>query len=410
MASGVLRGPLRALGSPRFATYWGAQALSAVADRAYLVAFTVQLAVVESRPGLLALSLAVNALCFTLPMPFAGALIDRVGTRPVLLAADLTRFVGTFLLAAAFSRGDVPDGLWVATAAIVGLGESMFWPGFTAAIPTLAGTERLASANSLRQVAHFTGSLTGPVIVGVLVANNHMSWAFWAQAVTFLIAAAAAVVVPRHVGHGAPQETQHLLRSVLAGLRFVFRQSWIVLIITFMFLENLFTEGSRFVLLPLHASSASGLDLGTAGFAWLAAASGIGALAGSLYFGRRERGSGERVRTFVGSLLVCGIGWTLLGTDVTPLAFTGMALSGFGIAGESIVGYSAVQARVEGGLLGRTSAALDTVVYLSGPISYAAAYAIQGHVDPGTAIIGCGLAIVASGLVAASGVLRPLDE
>jgi MFS family permease len=410
MASGVLRGPLRALGSPRFATYWAAQALSSVADRAYLVAFTVQLAVVEARPGLLALSLTANALCFTLPMPFAGALVDRVGTRRVLLAADLTRFAGTFLLAVTFSRGHVPDGLWVATAAIVGLGESLFWPGFSAAIPTLAGMDRLASANGLRQAAQFTGSLSGPLIVGVLVAHNHMGWAFWAQAVTFLIAAAAVVVVPQHVGDPSHTPRRHLVRSTIDGLRFVFRQTWIVLMIAFMFSENFFTEGSRFVLLPSHASESSGLGLGTAGFAWLAAASGAGALAGALYFGRRERGPGERVRTFVGTLVLCGIGWTLLGTNLTVAAFAGMALANAGIAGEYVVSYATVQARIDSGILGRTSAALDAIVYLSGPLSYAAAYAVQGRVDPGTAIIACGLAILVSGAVAASGVLRTMDE
>ncbi len=411
MASGVLRGPLRALGSPRFGTYWGAQFVSAIADRAYLVAFALQLGVVEHRTTLLAVALAANAICFTVPMLLAGAVIDRAGTRLSLLAADLIRFAGTLVLAVAFSEGRVDDWVFVFTASVVGIGESIFYPAFATAIPELVGPDRLASANSLRAATQFAGSTGGPLIIGVLVARDHLDWAFWAQSLTFLVAAAAAVVIPPRAAAAATRERgETLLSEAIAGGRWALRQRWIVLVILFLFAENLLTEGPRFVLLPQHASSETGLGLGTAGFAWLSAASGAGALVGSLFWGRRERGPGERVRAFAGALLMAGVGWTLAGTTWPAAAYVGMALLGAGIAGEFVLSYSAVQARVAAPLLGRTSAAMETLVYLSGPLSYAGVLVLGGHVSSGTVIIVCGLLIVVCGLLAASGLLRSMDE
>src|SRR5215210_1755065 len=119
MVTAMLRGPFRALGSPRFAILWAAQALSVVADRAYLVAFALQLGVLDGRPGLLAAALAVSSLCLTLPM----------------------------LLAVAVSGGGAPAWLWIVVAGLVGLGDSLFYPAFGAVVPELVDREHLASAN-----------------------------------------------------------------------------------------------------------------------------------------------------------------------------------------------------------------------------------------------------------------------
>src|SRR5204862_351203 len=73
------------------------------------------------------------------------------------------------------------------------------------------------------------------------------------------------------------------LRDAGAGIRFVFAQRYLVVAVAVLFVNVLLLDPSRFVFLPLHAADPDGLGLGAAGFAWLAAAGGIGAVAGSLY-------------------------------------------------------------------------------------------------------------------------------
>src|SRR5262249_16529420 len=130
MAAAVFRGPFRALASPRFTVYWVAQGISGGADRAYLVAFALQLGGIGGASGLLAGALAANGLAFALPMLLLGAVVDRIGPRLGIMAGDVIRFGATLVLAAAVSGGDVAGWLWVVTAALVGVGEAFFYPAF----------------------------------------------------------------------------------------------------------------------------------------------------------------------------------------------------------------------------------------------------------------------------------------
>jgi MFS family permease len=405
----VFRGPFRALASPRFTVYWIAQGISVVADRAYLVAFALQLGVVEGRSDLLAVSLAANGLAFALPMLVLGAVVDRIGPRLGIMAGDVIRFGATLVLAVAITGGDVAGWLWVATAALVGVGEAFFYPAFGAATPLLVPADRLASANGLRLGAQYVGSTIGPLVVGVLLAADRLALVFWAQALTFLIAAAAAVAIPRHRPPERRRSHRSTLRDAGAGIRFVVAQRYLLVAVGVLFVNVLLLDPSRFVFLPLHAADQDGLGLGAAGFAWLAAAGGAGAIAGSLYWGRRERGPGERVRAFVGSTLLLGAGWAMAGLPWTLPAFIGMAVAGFGIPGASVVLYAALQARVPRAYLGRTFAVVETATYVGGPLGFLVAPLLVGQVAPGLVVVLAGAGIAASGLVAAVW-LRGLDD
>jgi DHA3 family macrolide efflux protein-like MFS transporter len=409
MAAAVFRGPFRALASPRFTVYWVAQGISVVADRAYLVAYALQLGVVEGRSDLLAVALAANGIAFALPMVLLGAVVDRIGPRAGIMLGDAIRFAATLVLAAAVTGGDVPAWLWVAVAALVGLGEAFFYPSFGAATPLLVPPDRLASANGLRLGAQYVGSTLGPVLVGVLLAADRLDVVFWAQALTFLIAAAAAVAIPRRRPPERRRQRRSTLHDAAAGVRFVAGQAYLLVAVAVLFVNVLLLDPSRFVFLPLHASDPDGLGLGTAGFAWLAAAGGAGAIAGSLYWGRRERGPGERVGAFVGSTLLLGVGWAMAGLPWTPLAFIGMAVAGFGIPGANVVLYAALQARVPSAFLGRTFAVVETATYVGGPLGFVIAPLLVGQVAPGLMVVLAGVGIAASGLVAAVW-LRGLDD
>lgn len=400
MATAVFRGPFRALASPRFTVYWVAQGVSVIADRAYLVAFALQLGVIEDRAGLLALALALNGVAFALPMLLLGAVVDRIGPRAAIMVGDLIRFGATLFLAAAVTGGETAAWMWISAAVLVGLGEAFFYPAFGAATPLLVSEDRLASANGLRLGMQYVGSTIGPLLVGGLLAAGRLDVVFWAQALTFLIAAAAAVAIPAR-GPVRRIRRASMLSEAADGVRFVLQRGYLVVAVAVLFLNVLLLDPSRFVFLPRHAASPGGLDLGSVGFAWLAAAGGLGAIVGSLYWGRRERGAGERVRAFAGSTLLLGAGWAMAGLPWAPAAFGGMAIAGFGIPGASVVLYAALQARVRTEHLGRTFAVVETATYVGGPLGFAVSPLLVDRVDPGLVVMASGLGIAVSGLIAA---------
>ena len=400
MATAVFRGPFRALASPRFTVYWVAQGVSVIADRAYLVAFALQLGLIEDRAGLLALALALNGVAFALPMLLLGAVVDRIGPRAAIMVGDLIRFGATLFLAAAVTGGETAAWMWISAAVLVGLGEAFFYPAFGAATPLLVPEDRLASANGLRLGMQYVGSTIGPLLVGGLLAAGRLDVVFWAQALTFLIAAAAAVAIPAR-GPVRRIRRASMLSEAADGVRFVLQRGYLVVAVAVLFLNVLLLDPSRFVFLPRHAASPDGLDLGSVGFAWLAAAGGLGAIVGSLYWGRRERGAGERVRAFAGSTLLLGAGWAMAGLPWAPAAFGGMAIAGFGIPGASVVLYAALQARVRTEHLGRTFAVVETATYVGGPLGFAVSPLLVDRVDPGLVVMASGLGIAVSGLIAA---------
>jgi MFS family permease len=409
MAVAATRGPLRALRSRRFAAYWAAQTVSIVADRAYLVAFTVQLGVIDHRPGLLATALATTSITFTAPMLLAGAIVDRLGTRLVLFTGDAIRAAATLALAVGISTGHTPTWLWIIVAGGIGLGESLFYPGYGTVIAELVSDQHLASANGLRVAAHTFGSTVGPLVTALLVHAHALSIAFWAQGATFLIAAVAAFVIPIRAASSAGMSVS-TLRSALEGARYVFRQRWLVVVFAIAFCVNLAIEGPRFVLLPLHAASRNGLGLGASGFAWLAAAGGVGAFAGSLWWGRRERGVGDRARALTICLLLLGVGWCAVGFSSPAVALCAIAIAGVGIAGVDVVQYSVVQVRVPRELLGRTLSLLEVATSCSGPLSYLVAGLLIGVVAPGIVLIAAGAVIIVLGIAVRAGVLDAIDR
>ena len=260
--------------------------------------------------------------------------------------------------------------------------------------------DRLASANGLRLGVQYVGSTIGPLLVGGLLAAGRLDVVFWAQALTFLIAAAAAVAIPARPPSRRVRKPS-MLREAVDGIRFVLQRGYLVVAVAVLFVNVLLLDPSRFVFLPQHAASPTGLDLGSEGFAWLAAAGGIGAIAGSLYWGRRERGPGERVRAFAGSTLLLGAGWAMAGLPWVPAAYLGMVIAGFGIPGASVVLYSALQARVRMEHLGRTFAVIETVTYVGGPLGFAVSTLLIDRVDPGLVVFAAGIGIALSGVAAA---------
>ena len=71
-----------------------------------------------------------------------GVLADRLGRRPVMLAADLVRSAAQGTLAAALFAGRPQEWLFVAMAALVGAGEAFFGPALGALTADIAPQDR----------------------------------------------------------------------------------------------------------------------------------------------------------------------------------------------------------------------------------------------------------------------------
>src|ERR1700678_3600049 len=192
--SGVRRVPARpvrpSLRDPRFAFLLIGQSVNAVGSWASAIVLW-GFAAYRFNAGPEAIS--VTVVCWSVPpavlSPLTGALADRFGPRPVLVAGYLGAAAAALAMAAAGSLGFL-DPL----AALYGAARSLSGPAGSALPPRVVESADLLAANSLLGVTSSVGQVAGPLVASVLLATVGFRAAFVADAVTYL--GGVAVLLP----------------------------------------------------------------------------------------------------------------------------------------------------------------------------------------------------------------------
>src|SRR5215471_949909 len=114
-------------------------------------AVAIAFAVLQSggTPAGLGLVFAANIVPMIAFMLGGGVIADRLGRRPVMLAADLARCLAQGMLAAAIVLGRPQIWLFVVAAFVVGTGNAFFQPALSGLTVQLAPRDRLGDANAV---------------------------------------------------------------------------------------------------------------------------------------------------------------------------------------------------------------------------------------------------------------------
>ena len=148
------------------------------------------------------LTLAAQYLPVLVLGPVAGVFTDRWDRRRLMIATDLFRAgaVATMLL------GISPARPWVLYAALIAEsgGDVLYTPAAQARTPAIVGTGALlSSANSLIVGAGGVVRLIGGPLGGILLALYGIKWLICADAVSYLLSAAANFLTTRASGERA---------------------------------------------------------------------------------------------------------------------------------------------------------------------------------------------------------------
>lgn len=168
--------------------------------------------------GLLA---ATGTLAFALIGLPAGAWVDRLPRRPVLVAADLVR-AGTLLavpIAAALDALSIP--LLLAVTFVVGLARVFFDVAYQAYLPTVVGTRDLLAGNAALETIRATGQIAGPGLGGWLVGLAGAANVVLVQIVTFACSALSLAAIGAREPARTAQPRDRLRTEIADGLRFV---------------------------------------------------------------------------------------------------------------------------------------------------------------------------------------------
>jgi len=163
--------------------------------------------------------------------PVAGAYADRRDRRLLMLYADLGRGVLTALIPISFWLGLPTIAVILLVTAPINVLRVFWLAGWTAGMPNLVGRDMVGRAASIAEAFFSLAFLVGPALAGVLVGLIGPAPTLALDAATFFVSALSLVFVRTPLQAHAPSGGHDLARDVLEGLRYVWREPTLRVII-----------------------------------------------------------------------------------------------------------------------------------------------------------------------------------
>jgi MFS family permease len=354
--------------------------------------------------GLTGLVSVTPTIVLALP---AGAVADRFDRRNVVRVGRVIAGAMSVVLAVlSATRGPV----WMIYAALLvsGIGYAFLGPAQSALISQVLPGEAFANGITWNSTAFEIAAVTGPAIAGGMIAWAHGS--VTSVYVTTAVMALAYVVLltMMRTREQAFDREPVSLRSLAAGLRFVFHEELILAAITLDLFAVLF--GGATTLLPIFARDI--LKVGPAGLGWLRAAPSAGAMITALWIAHRGplRKAGRLLLVVVAGF---GVSTIVFGFSRSfPLSLGALFFVGAFDSVSVIIRSSLLQLRTPDALRGRVNAVNSIFVDMSNELGGFESGSVASLIGPTATVIlggiGTLVVVVAAGAKWAS--LRKLDQ
>jgi MFS family permease len=312
-----------------------------VYDRTASAAWVSALLVVEFAPFV-----AVGLL--------AGALVDRLPRRRVLVAADLLRAALFAILPFA------SDSLQIVILALAaGVATSFFRPAVYAGLPNLVSDPELPRANGLLQSAENVTLALGPAIGGVLVAWAGPDPAYVFNAASFVVSALLIVRIRRSLEEG-PAGSEGHWRDLKAGWALVARAPALRAVVAAWSVVMLGSAGVSVAEIVLAKDV---FDAGDAGYGVMLSAMGVGLVLGGYLAGSWVDAWGVRgLYALSIGLMAVGIG-TVAASPGVWVAVPLLVVAGFGNGSALVCNAILIQRGVPDRLRGRAFTLAMSVSY-----------------------------------------------
>ncbi|MCA5924294.1 MFS transporter [Curtobacterium oceanosedimentum] len=350
-----------------FTRFWVAQGASAVGGQVSELAVPLLAVVVlhasAAEVGVLNAARWLPFLLLALPL---GVLIDRRRRLPILVVSDLARAALTVVVVVVAFSGALTLPVLVVLVGLLGAFTVAFEVSYQSFLPTVVGRRQLERANGRLQATAATAEVGGPGLGGLLVQVLSAPWALAVHALTYVVSAVALLGIrapePRPASTG-----RSALRDLGEGLRFVGRDRYLVSLVGFAGIYNLFAQWVV-VLFTVHAVRQLGLDAGLLGLVLSLGAVGAVAGAAAAPSSVRRFGAGPVLVACAAAecialavLPVVDPSWS---TPVTVIAVIAVfAVNGAGTSLSSVVALTLRQLRSPDHVLGRVNATMRWLSY-----------------------------------------------
>jgi MFS family permease len=299
-------------------------------------------------------------LLFALP---AGAWVDRVARRPLLIGADAGRALALGSVPLAAALANVTFVQLCVVGFVAGTLTVFFDVAYQSYLPSLVEQDDLVDANSKLEISRSGAQIGGPGIAGLLVQSLGAPYAVAVDAMSFAWSAFFLQRVRAQETVEPPAERPNMRREIGEGLRYLLRDGRWRATTTYSAVFN-FASGITTPLILVYAVRRWGLSAGQLGLAFMLG--NIGWLVGALIAGRTARVLG------LGRALV--LGGAISGSPflLVPLLPKAHAIPGLaavqaiwllGLLIYNVNAISLYQTQVPARMLGRVSASRRWIVF-----------------------------------------------
>ncbi|MGR0221353.1 MFS transporter [Agromyces sp. ZXT2-6] len=380
---------LRPLRNPAYRWLAAALVASMVGAGIWMVALVWQIVAIGGGAAELSMVAGASAVGMLLTTLLGGALADRMSQRRILLVVEVVRAASVGVVALLSLAGGLVVWQLAAVAFVGGVMAGLYYPAYSALLPTVVPEDELMAANGFEGMARpVLMQAGGPALASGLIAVTSPGAALAVTALTGVVAAACLLRVPtrarRHDSDGGaeqaermaqPSGTRHpalaLLLDVRDGFAFMVRTPWLLGTLVFASLLILLIMGPFEVLVPFVVKDVAGG--GPAEHALILAAFGIGGAVGSAVIASMRMP--RRYLTVMNLLWAFGcLPLAVFGlTDQVWIMVVAAFLVGAAFNGGVVIWGTLLQRRVPAEMLGRVSS-LDFFVSLAFmPVSMAIA-------------------------------------
>ena len=321
--------------------------------------------------------------------PVVGLVADTYDRRWIVRGTTALLTLNAALLGYLTWVGELTLPFLFSAAVFVGVARAFSGPAFSALAPNLVPRESLPTAIAVSATAWQLGTIAGPSVGGVLYAV-HPDIAYASIAGMFAAALVAVFLVGK-VPQPPVQKDRRPLHRVIDGFRYV-RNNRLVLAAITLDLFVVLLAGAT-ALLPVFARDI--LHVGADGFGLLAAAMGIGATAGSLWFSFRPMKTDVGTK-MLGAVLIFALAILTFGLSKWFwLSFGALIVAGAADMVSVYVRQSLIQLHTPDEMRGRVGAVSALTISASNELGEAESGLLASILGPVGAVLFGGVAAIA---------------
>ncbi|WP_020107128.1 MFS transporter [Nocardia sp. 348MFTsu5.1] len=259
--------------------------LAMFADGIWTVGVVWQVIAMGGGPGQLSLVTAVAAIGMVASTLLGGVLADRMSQRTILIALEAVKLIAVGGVGVLAMTGSIQLWNLVLVSMIGGVTTGIYYPTYSAIVPSLVPRDELMAANGIEGVLRPTVfQAAGPALAGGLIAISSPGLAIVGSAVASALSAGFYVLMGptpvRHERRAGTKLVRGAVTDIAEGFAHMWRTPWLLATLLYALILVLMVMGPIEVLVPFAIKDRLGGDAGD--HAIVLAAFGFGAGLGAI--------------------------------------------------------------------------------------------------------------------------------